>query len=48
MNLVRRRFFLPVYRCPGCGTTNFFSEDSRYRRLSDVWAKRSVKSQGYN
>lgn len=29
MNLVRRRIFLPVYRCPACGVTNLFFEDRR-------------------
>ncbi len=38
MQVVRRRFFLPVYRCPSCGTTNLFFEDRHYRRLSDVRA----------
>lgn len=36
LKLVRRRFFLPVYRCPNCGTTNLFSEDTRYRRFTSV------------
>jgi len=27
LKLVHRRFFLRVYRCPGCGTTNLFTED---------------------
>ncbi len=31
--LVRRRFFLQVYRCPSCGTTNLFSEDHHYRHF---------------
>lgn len=31
---VRHRLLLPVYRCPSCGTTNLFSEDSHYRRVS--------------
>jgi SAM-dependent methyltransferase len=40
---VRQRFFLPgfflqVYRCPSCGTTNLFSEDSQYPHFSDVRA----------
>jgi SAM-dependent methyltransferase len=35
---VRRRFFLPVYRCPSCGATNLFFDDGQYRRLSDVRA----------
>jgi SAM-dependent methyltransferase len=30
LNLVRRRFFLSVYRCPNCGTTNLFSDDRHY------------------
>lgn len=34
MNLVRRRFFLQVYACPNCGTTNLLSEDSRFRQFS--------------
>jgi SAM-dependent methyltransferase len=34
VNAVRRRFFVPVYRCPTCGTTNLFSEDSGYRRFN--------------
>jgi SAM-dependent methyltransferase len=43
---VRKRFLLPglslqVYRCPTCGTTNLFSEDSRYH-FSDVRTKRCV------
>jgi SAM-dependent methyltransferase len=48
MKLVRRRFFLPVYRCPSCGTINLFFEDRHYRYLADGRAKRSGKSQGYN
>jgi hypothetical protein len=36
VKLVRRRFFLPVYRCPTCGATNLFFEDRHYRRFSDV------------
>jgi len=31
MNLVHKRFFWSVYRCPNCGTANLFSEDSHYR-----------------
>lgn len=31
MKLVTRRFLLPVYGCPSCGTTNVFSEDAHYR-----------------
>jgi len=27
LKLVHRRFLLPVYRCPSCGTTNLFAED---------------------
>ena len=38
LKLVRRRFFLRVYRCPACGTTNLFSEDRNYRHLSGVRA----------
>ena len=34
MKLVRRRAFLPVYRCPACGTTNLYWEDRQFRRLS--------------
>lgn len=48
MNLVRRRFFLRVYRCPSCGAANVLSEDRHYRRLSETRTKRSGKSQGYN
>ncbi len=48
VNAVRRRFFLQVYRCPSCGTSNLFSEDRHYRRLSDVRAQRPGKPQGYN
>jgi SAM-dependent methyltransferase len=33
MNLVSRRFFLQVYRCPQCGTVNLFFEDSQFRRF---------------
>jgi SAM-dependent methyltransferase len=36
MNVVRRRFLVPVYRCPSCGTVNLFSEDRRYRRFSGI------------
>jgi SAM-dependent methyltransferase len=36
VKLVRRRFFLPVYRCPSCGTTNLFTEDRHYQHLSNV------------
>jgi SAM-dependent methyltransferase len=46
--LVHKRLFLPVYQCPSCGTTNLFSEDARYRRLSNLPAERSAKPQGYN
>jgi SAM-dependent methyltransferase len=45
---VRRKLFLPVYRCPTCGATNLFFEDRHYRLLSDVRAKRFGKPQGYN
>lgn len=48
MKLVRRRFFLEVYRCPSCGTTNVLSEDRHYRRLAETHPQRSGKSQGYN
>ncbi len=34
LNLVRKRFLLPVYRCPNCGTTNLFSEDRLYPATS--------------
>jgi SAM-dependent methyltransferase len=33
LKLVRRRFFFQMYRCPNCGTTNLFSEDSRLPHL---------------
>jgi len=33
LNLVRKRFFLPVYRCPSCGTINLFSDDRHYRHF---------------
>ena len=36
VKVVRRQFFLPVYRCPSCGTTNLFSEDRHYQRLSNT------------
>ena len=53
MKLVRRRFFPPgfflrVYRCPSCGTTNLFSEDSHYRHLSDGASQAFGSPQGYN
>ena len=48
MQLVRRRFFLQVYRCPSCGATNVLSEDAHYQRLSETPAARPGKSQGYN
>jgi SAM-dependent methyltransferase len=48
MKLVRRRFFLEVYRCPSCGTSNVLSEDRHYRRLSEARTERSGKSRGYN
>jgi SAM-dependent methyltransferase len=38
VNLVHKRFFWSVYRCPNCGTTNLFSEDSHYRGVSSVRA----------
>jgi SAM-dependent methyltransferase len=47
LKLVRRRFFLPVYCCPSCGTTNLFSEDARFSRFSGL-PKRSAEPQGYN
>jgi len=31
-NLVRRRFFWRVYRCPTCGTVNLLSEDRHHQR----------------
>jgi SAM-dependent methyltransferase len=34
LNLVRKRFLLPVYRCPNCGTTNLFSEDGLHPTTS--------------
>jgi len=34
VNLVRKRFLVPVYRCPNCGTTNLFSEDRLYPATS--------------
>jgi SAM-dependent methyltransferase len=43
LKLVRRRVFLKVYRCPACGTTNLFSEDTRYGHFSNTRAP-----QGYN
>jgi SAM-dependent methyltransferase len=36
MNLVHKRFFWSVYRCPNCGTTNLFSEDRPYQRFSSA------------
>jgi SAM-dependent methyltransferase len=33
LQLVRRRFFLQVYRCPSCGATNLFSDDRDYRHF---------------
>ncbi len=43
MKAVRRRFFIPVYRCLNCGATNLFSEDSRYRRFLGSRAKQPVE-----
>ena len=33
LQLVRRRFFLQIYRCPSCGATNLFSDDRHYRHF---------------
>jgi SAM-dependent methyltransferase len=43
LKLVRRRFFLRVYRCPNCGTTNVFSEDRHYRIPSIATPGASVR-----
>jgi SAM-dependent methyltransferase len=48
VKLVRRRFFLPVYRCPSCGATNLFFEDRHYWRLSNCASPTSNPPQGYN
>jgi SAM-dependent methyltransferase len=48
VKVVRRRFLVPVYRCPSCGATNLFFEDRHYRRFSDVRAKHSDRPRGYN
>jgi SAM-dependent methyltransferase len=42
-NLIRRRFFLQVYGCPNCGTTNFLSDDARYPHFTKARPLR-----GYN
>jgi SAM-dependent methyltransferase len=36
IHAVRRRFFIPVFRCPNCGTTNVFTEDRHYVRFSGL------------
>ena len=36
LKLVQRRFLLPVYRCPTCGTANLFWEDRQFQRWSLV------------
>jgi SAM-dependent methyltransferase len=53
MKLVRRRFVLPVfflrvYSCPNCGSTNLFSEDTHYPHLSNVSGKAVGQPQRYN
>jgi SAM-dependent methyltransferase len=47
LNLVQRRFFARIYRCPGCGTNNLFSEDRRYPHFG-IRSATTPQSHGYN